>query len=687
MMMKFKTYAWGFSTLCAILIAGCEPAKESGMDAPEVPGLDLSLRDTTAKPNDDFYRYANGGWLDKTEIPADRSAWGSFHELFEYNEKVLSFVLEAATKGEVYDENSNEIKAANFYASGMDSLGIEKMGTKPLLPMLSKIDQLQSKAELEFALSELQMIGVTPFFNIYVGIDDKQTDTYIMNVTQSGLGLPDRDYYFREDNTGKDIIAGYKAYIAKLFVLVGEDSIAAAGRAENIFALESQLAENSMTRLERRNPETTYNKIELNELQETSDWINWSTFFSGIGVDDINEVNVNQLEYISQMPEIIAGAELATIKDYLKLRFISSSTGYLSNDFVMAAFDFYNKQLSGQEEMRPRAKRMVNSTNGNLGDALSKLYVNEVFPPEAKEKCLEMVNNIKAAMHKRIDQLTWMSQSTKEEAHMKLDKLKVKIGYPDKWEDYSSIEITKDNYVQNRWNANIYSNTENFGKLGQPIDQDEWHMAASVVNAYYNPPANEIVFPAGILQPPFYNYRADEAVNYGGIGAVIGHEITHGFDDQGRKYNHEGELKDWWTEEDAAEFDSRAQLMVEQYNGFTVQDTLNVNGKLTLGENIADLGGMLIAYDALQMFYEKNGRPENIDGMTPEQRFFMSQATLWRGKYRPQLEQRLLIGDTHSPGKFRVNGPVSSMTAFYEAFGITEGDPLWRSENERVDIW
>ncbi|MEP2024224.1 MAG: M13 family metallopeptidase [Reichenbachiella sp.] len=686
-MMKLKSTVSGVALLCATFLFSCETAKESSEEEIEMVSLDLSLRDTTALPSQNFYRYANGGWLDKTEIPADRSAWGSFHELFEYNEKVLSFVLEEATKGELYDENSNEIKAANFYASGMDSLGIEAQGAKPLMPMLAQIDRVGSKDDLESTLSALQMIGITPLYNIYVGIDDKQTDQYIMNLTQSGLGLPDRDYYFREDNTGKDIIAGYKAYMTKLFVLVGGDSTTAAAKAENIFALESKLAENSMTRLERRNPETTYNKLTLEDLQAKSDFIDWKKFFSGIGVNDISEVNVNQIEYIAKMPAVIESTELSDLKDYLKLRFISSSSGYLSNDFVMAGFDFYSKQLSGQEEMRPRAKRMVNSTNGNLGDALSKLYVNEVFPPEAKEKCLEMVNNIKAAMHNRIDQLTWMSEETKKEAHMKLTKLKVKIGYPDKWEDYSSIEITKDNYVQNRWNANTFSNEENFGKLGKSIDPDEWHMAASAVNAYYNPPANEIVFPAGILQPPFYNYKADEAVNYGGIGAVIGHEITHGFDDSGRKYNHEGELKDWWTEADAEEFDRRAQIMVGQYDAFTVQDTLNVNGKLTLGENIADLGGMLIAYDALQMFYEKNGRPENIDGMTPEQRFFMSQATLWRGKYRPQLEQRLLIGDTHSPGKFRVNGPVSSMTAFYEAFGIEEGDELWRSPEERVDIW
>ena len=684
-MRSIKKYGLAVVVVSAICLVSCDSTKKE--EEIETRSLDLSMRDTTTMPNENFYRYANGGWLDKTEIPADRSAWSSYHELFEYNEKVLSFVLEEATKGELYDENSNEIKAANFYASGMDSLGIENQGAAPLKPMLAQIDQVQSKGDLINVLPSLQMISVTPFFNIYVGIDDKQTDRYIMSMTQSGLGLPDRDYYFREDNTGKEIIAGYKAYIAKLFVLVGEDSLAAAQKAENIFALESQMAENSMTRLERRNPETTYNKISLSELQEKSDWLDWKSFFAGLGVDDINEINVNQLEYISQMPAIIDGSELADLKDYLKLRYISSSTGYLSNDFVMTAFDFYSKQLSGQEEMRPRAKRMVNSTNGNLGDALSKLYVNEVFPPEAKAKCLEMVNNIKAAMHKRIDGLTWMSEETKKEAHTKLTKLKVKIGYPDGWKDYSSIEIAKDNYIQNRWNAKVFSNQENFGKLGQPIDPDEWHMAASVVNAYYNPPANEIVFPAGILQPPFYNYKADEAVNYGGIGAVIGHEITHGFDDSGRKYNHQGELKDWWTEEDAAEFDRRSKVMVEQYNAFMVQDTLNVNGELTLGENIADLGGMLIAYDALQMFYEKNGRPEKIDGMTPEQRFFMSQATLWRGKYRPQLEQQLLIGDTHSPGKFRVNGPVSSMTAFYEAFDIQDGDPLWRSAEERVDIW
>lgn len=686
-MMTIKNYVKYSLAIGAIVAFGCEPSKKSVIETPQVVSLDLSLRDTTTAPNQNFYRYANGKWLDNTEIPADRSAWGSFHELLEYNEKILSFVLDEATKGEIYEENSNELKAADFYTSAMDSIGIEQMGAEPLKPLLSQIEALDSKENLESTLSSLQMIGVTPFFNVFVGIDDKKTDQYLMNLTQSGLGLPDRDYYFREDNTGKDIIAGYKTYITKLFMLVGEDSLSAAAKAEDVFDLESQLAGNSMTRLERRNPQTTYNKLSLSELQSQSDWINWKSFFGGIGVNEIEDVNVNQLAYIQQVSDVVANTALAKVKAYLSLRFISANAAYLSNDFVTTRFDFYSKQLSGQKEQRSRAKRMVNSTNRNLGDALSKLYVDEVFPPEAKAKCLEMVNNIKAAMHKRIDQLTWMSDQTKEEAHLKLNKLRVKIGYPDNWEDYSSLEISKDNYVQNRWNANEFANKKNFGKLGQPIDMDEWHMAASQVNAYYNPPANEIVFPAGILQPPFYNYKADEAVNYGGIGAVIGHEITHGFDDQGRKYNHEGELKDWWTPEDASEFDQRAQVMVTQYNGFTVQDTLNVNGELTLGENIADLGGMLIAYDALQMFYEKNGRPDSIDGMTPEQRFFMSQATLWRGKYRPQMEQRLLIGDTHSPGKFRVNGPVSSMTAFYEAFGIEAGDELWRPEDQRVDIW
>ncbi|WP_422359926.1 M13 family metallopeptidase [Reichenbachiella sp.] len=686
-MIKLKKCMLVGALVSAGMLVSCESTQDSAQEETDVVSLDLNLRDTTVAPNNDFYRYTNGGWLDKTEIPSDRSAWGSFHELFEYNEKVLSFVLDEATKGELYDENSNEIKAANFYASGMDSLGIEAQGAEPLKPMLAQIDQLQSKEELDDILAPLQKVSVTAFFNVFVGIDDKQTDSYIMNVTQSGLGLPDRDYYFREDQTGQEIISGYKAYMTKLFVLVGEDSTVAAAKAENIFALESKLAENSMTRLERRDPDANYNKISIDELQKNSSWLDWKSFFSGIGVDEIGELNVNQLAYISQLTEVIGDSELEEIKDYLKIRFISPNTAYLSNDFVMAAFDFYNKQLSGQQEMRPRAKRMVNSTNANLGDALSKLYVDEVFPPEAKEKCLEMVNNIKEAMHKRIDQLTWMSEETKKEAHTKLTKLKVKIGYPDEWEDYSSIDISKDSYIQNRWNTSTFDNQQNWGKLGQPIDPNEWHMAASVVNAYYNPPANEIVFPAGILQPPFYNYKADDAVNYGGIGAVIGHEITHGFDDSGRKYNHEGELKDWWTEEDAAEFERRAQVMVEQYNGFEVQDTLNVNGELTLGENIADLGGMLIAYDALQMNFEKNGRPGIIDDMTPEQRFFLSQATLWRGKYRPQLEQQLLIQDTHSLGKFRVNGPVSSMKEFYEAFEIKEGDPLWRSEEERVDIW
>jgi putative endopeptidase len=670
----------------AIAVVSCDAPSTESTQA-EKPSLDLSMMDTTMDASENFYRYANGTWLDSTKIPADRSAWGSFHELFEYNEKILSFVLEQTTKGEVYAEDSNEIKAANFYASGMDSLKIEALGLEPLLPLLNKIDAITEKSDIQSVLSEMHLVSGMAFFNEYVGIDDKQTDTYIMNLSQAGLGLPDRDYYFRSDDRGKTIIEGYKRMVSTLFSLAGIDSIEARTKAESIFVLETALAEQSKTRLERRDPEKNYNKIALTALQTSSNWMNWNSFFEAIGANGVIDVNVNQIEYIQSLSQTIDQTDLETIKDYMKLRLISSNTDYLSNAFVMAGFEFYSKTLSGQNEMRPRDKRMVNSTNGNLGDALSKLYVNEVFPPEAKEKCLLMVNNIKESMHQRIDQLGWMSQETKEQAHLKLDKLKVKIGYPDNWDDYSQVEINKDSFLKNHLNANAFANRKNFAKLGGPIDKDEWHMAASVVNAYYNPPANEIVFPAGILQPPFYNYKADEAVNYGGIGAVIGHEITHGFDDSGRKYNHEGELKDWWTPEDAAEFDKRAAVMVEQYNNFEVQDTLNVNGELTLGENIADLGGMLIAYDALQMFYEKNGRPDKIDGLTGEQRFFMSQATLWRGKYRPELEQRLLIGDTHSPGRFRVNGPTANMPLFYEAFDVKEGDALWRPENQRVDIW
>ncbi|SHK73189.1 putative endopeptidase [Reichenbachiella agariperforans] len=666
-------------------LLSCQPQEEETSETK--PALNLSFIDENTPVGDDFFRHANGVWLDSTEIPSDRSGWGSFHELFEYNEEVLEFVLAQATKGEVYSANSNEMKAAGYYAAGMDSLQIEQLGAKPLEGILAQINAVSDTQSMQDVLAVLHRRGVNPFYGEYVGIDDKKSDQYLLSVVQSGLGLPDRDYYFREDANGQDIITAYKVYMARLLTLVGEDSAVAVDKAEAVLALETKLATESMTRLQRRDSELTYNKMTMAEFQEMCDWLDWASFYEAMKAPNATDINVNQVDYMKALPGIVADTELETVKDYMKVRLISSSASYLSHDFVQAGFDFYSKKLSGQDEMRPRLKRVINETNGDLGDALSKLYVNEVFPPEAKEKCLEMVNNIKAALHVRIDSLDWMGEETKKEAHEKLTKLKVKIGYPDTWDDYSNVEISKDGYLENHWNAAIFSNDKNLGRLGQPIDQDEWLMAASVVNAYYYPPANEIVFPAGILQPPFYNYKADDAVNYGGIGSVIGHEITHGFDDEGRKYNSKGELSDWWTAEDAARFEARAAVLKEQFDKLTVQDTLNVNGQLTLGENIADLGGVNIAYDALQMQYAKNGRPDSIDGLSPEQRFFLSYGTIWRSKYKPQLEQRLLIQDTHAPAKHRVNGPLSNMEIFYQAFDIKDGDVLYKNVDERAHIW
>lgn len=677
----------GALTAMSILATSCSQPEAEKSAEPDAPALDLSFLDPNASPGDNFFRYTNGVWLDSTEIPSDRSGWGSFYELLESNEDVLEFVLKQASKGEIYDANSNEMKAANYFASGMDSLNIEKQGAQPLADMLSKIEAIEGTQDLQNMLVAMHRRGINPFYGEYVSIDDKQSDQYVLSVVQSGLGLPDRDYYFKEDENGKDIIESYKSYMTQLLALAGEDSAVAREKAEAVYGLEYALAEKSMTRLERRDPDKTYNKMSMQEFQELSDWIDWASFYEDMQATGATEINVKQLEYMKSLPGIVDATDMQTIKDYLKVRLISSSANYLSHDFVKASFEFYNKKLSGQDEMRPRLKRIVNATNGDLGDALSKLYVNEVFPPEAKEKCMEMVNNIKAALHVRIDSLEWMGSETKAEAHKKLTALKVKIGYPDSWDDYSTIDIDPESYLENHWNAAIWSNDDNLGRIGQPIDQDEWLMPASIVNAYYYPPANEIVFPAGILQPPFYNYKADDAVNYGGIGSVIGHEITHGFDDSGRKYNADGELKDWWTAEDAERFEARAKVLEEQFNNLTIQDSLNVNGKLTLGENIADLGGVNIAYDALMMQYEKNGRPEPIDGLTPEQRFFLSYGTIWRAKYKPQLEQQLLIRDTHAPAIHRVNGPLSNMQIFYDAFEIKEGNILYKDVEERAQIW
>lgn len=667
-------------------IAACSN-NESAEQNKEAIGIDLNLMDQTVAPGEDFFRFVNGKWLDQTEIPADQGRWSSFNELREKNDAIVLDVLERAAKSGKYTAGSDEWKAAEFYRIGMDSLKAEKVGTAPLKPMLEEIANLEKDEVLAFMVQHRPK-GFSAFFGSYITADRKNSDVTAMHVNQGGLGLPNRDYYTKTDSKSKEIQVKYRELIADMLVLFGYDMQAAKTAAESIYALENSLAEASMDNVERRNPEKTYNKMTVKEMDALTPAFSWTQYFDGLGAADrIEYVIVGQPDFLKEMNRQLAETDIQTVRDYFAWNVARGSSNYLNHEIVNRSFEFYGKTLQGTDEMRARWKRVLASTSGAAGEAIGKLYVDETFPPEAKEKAQEMVDYIKIAFGERIKDLEWMSEETKEKALEKLSKFNVKIGYPDVWKDYSELEVKDDSYVQNAWRSSEDSFRKNLDKLGKPVDKDEWFMTPQTVNAYYSPTLNEIVFPAAILQPPFYDYRADEAVNYGGIGAVIGHEISHGFDDNGSRYDGDGNLKNWWTDEDLSLFGERTTKLGEQYDAYEPLDSVFVNGKFTMGENIGDLGGVLAAYDGLQLFLAKEGRPDEIDGFTPEQRFFISWATVWRTKYKDEALRNQVLTDPHSPGMYRATGPLVNVDAFYEAFNIKEGDAMFKAPEDRVRIW
>lgn len=686
MLNAFRKYSAAF---CALPLAGLLLSCGTGSEEQSSTTSEtlLANMDQSVKAEEDFFRHVNGGWLNRNGIPAEQSSWGSFNELREYNNEVLLNVLQEAAANEKYAAKSDERKVAVFYETGMDSLKAEKLGVKPLKPMFASIEEINDKQALREVIAEMHQYSIGAFWNFFVYQDLKQSDQQTIYLSQGGLGLPDRDYYLKEGEEAQKLRDQYVKHITKMLELAGMSAEAAAKDAKAIMALETKMAEASMTRVERRNPDATYNKMSLSEINEMSPAIDWNAYLSELGAPKMETAIVRQPEFIKSASELINETAMEDIKAYLKWKTIHAAADYLSYDFIKEDFDFYGKKLSGREEMKPRWKRVLSSTNGSLGEALGKLYVAKVFPPEAKKAAQDMVDNIKVAFGERIKNLEWMSETTKEQALNKLSTFTVKIGYPDKWKGYEGLEINTDSYLGNIMAASRFEFQRDIEKIGQPVDPTEWGMTPPTVNAYYNPVNNEIVFPAGILQPPFYDYKADPALNYGGIGAVIGHEITHGFDDQGRRYDADGNLKDWWTKEDAERFDKRAQKIVEQFNNYEVLDSLNVNGKLTLGENIADLGGLSVAYDGLMRELEKNGNPGEIDGFTQKQRFFMSWANIWRIKMRPAALKQRLVTDSHSPGEFRVNGPLSNIEAFHKAFDINPGDRMYQPDSLRGNIW
>ncbi|WP_242926969.1 M13 family metallopeptidase [Pontibacter vulgaris] len=649
-------------------------------------GLELVNLDTTVNPCEDFYQFANGGWVKNNPIPASESRWGSFNELAERNNAVLRSLLTDAAANTASEKGTPAQLVGDFYASGMDSVAVNKAGITPIKPELDKIAAAKTTNDLMKTVADLKTKGMGGYFGLYVAQDDKISTQYALQAAQGGLGLPDRDYYLKDDERSKKVRADYLTHLKNMFGLLGNDAATSQKKAQAVINIETQLAKASKTRVELRDPYANYNKMTVQDFAKQNPKLTVTQMLEGMGSKTAKEIIVGQPKFFTALNSMLSKIPLTDWKTYTQWHLVRSMSPYLSDAFVQENFNFYGKALSGAKEMQPRWKRVLRTTDGAIGEALGQLYVQKTFSPEAKQKAKEMVDNLQESFKEHVKDLDWMSDDTKKQALQKLDAFAVKIGYPDKWKEYKDLEITRDSYAANVMKANQHEFKENIGKIGKEVDRTEWFMSPPTVNAYYNPSMNEIVFPAGILQPPFFDPNADDAVNYGGMGAVIGHELTHGFDDQGAKYDFAGNLKDWWTKEDLEKFNTRASMVDQQYSSYSVLDNLHVNGKLTMGENIADIGGLNIAYTALQKALKKNN-PGKIAGFTPEQRFFLAWAQIWRVNMRDEAQNQQILTDPHSPGRFRTNGPVSNMPQFYEAFGCNNGDKMFRAETERARIW
>jgi putative endopeptidase len=649
--------------------------------------LDLTSMDRSVKPQDNFFLYANGGWIKRTEIPPEFARWGSFNELIEKNNDALHEIAEKAAKAELPSAATSEAKiVGNYYASGMDEKTIDAMRTKPLQEEFAKIDAIKNRADVLREIAHLHAIGVGALFAFGSGQDQKNSTMVIAHAVQAGLGMPDRDYYTKTDEASKKLRDQYAQHVGSMLALDGESTAKAAEDAGKVMKLETALAQASRTKVELRDPQKNYNKMSPAELQAlTPDW-NWADYFKEIKLVEPGDINVHQPDFFKAVNQAVKTVSVDDWKTYLRWHLINAAASELSNDFVNEDFSFNSATLTGTKQIKPRWKRVVESTDQAIGEALGKLYVADYFPPEAKARALDLINNLKAALADRIKTLDWMDEPTKQEALKKLAAFGVKIGYPDKWRDYSLLRIDRGPFVLNGMRAASFEVNRDLKKVGKPVDRTEWGMTPPTVNAYYNPTMNEIVFPAGILQPPFFNAKADDAVNYGGIAAVIGHEMTHGFDDRGRQYDAVGNLRDWWTKKSADAYDSRRKMVVDQYSACEPLPGHHINGELTQGENIADIGGVKLAYAALQKALE--GKPrEKIDGLTPEQRFFLSYATIWKSKQRDEdLKLRLNV-DPHSPGEYRTNVPLSNMPEFQKAFDLPDNSPMVRAADKRANIW
>ena len=678
--------SFSFGAALAGLAAISPPVLRSAQPPPKVPRFSVTYMDSSIEPAADFYRFAAGNWLKHNPVPSDKSRWSGFEELQERNWQLIREILETTAADKSAPLNSPRRQVGDFFSSAMDTNRLEKLGFKPIAGDLKRIERLQSTKSIFDLLADFHARGIGALFSSGVSPDAKNSGIYAFHLSQGGLGLPDRDYYFKEEFTRQR--AEYREHIVKMLMMLGENSTEASAHAKLVLDLETALAKASRTRVELRDPNANYNKLTVPEWVATNSASAWPSYLAANGLEKLPELIVGQPEFFAAVDHLLSERSLAAWKVYLRWHLLRGTAPFLDHAAEGEDFKFYTTKLRGQPEQEPRWQRAAHAIDGSIGEALGQLYVEKYFPPAASARMNELIGNLREVFRDRLKKVDWMSDATRAKALAKFDRFTQKVGHPDKFRDYSKITIRRGDFLGNIQRAALFETRRELARVGKPVDKSEWHMTPQTVNAYFNPLQNEIVFPAGILQPPFFDVEADDAVNYGAIGVVIGHEITHGYDDKGRQYDAEGNLNDWWSETDGKEFDGRAQKVVDQYASYEALPGLNVNGKLTLGENIADLGGTSIAYEALQRALAKTPeKRKTIDGFTPEQRFFLSLTQLWRTNWRDAELRRRITVDPHSPGQFRAIGPHVNLPEFYEAFSIKEGAPMWRPPDLRAKIW
>ena len=674
----------GFGVIAA---GGGGSASTSRPGETPAPGFDLANLDRSVSPCEDFYKFADGGWIKSNPIPPDRSRWGMFDRLQLRNEEALHQIVEDAAKDQTAIPGSNWQKIGDFYATCMNEGQVESAGIKPLEPEFQRIAEIKDAATLQAEIAHLQRVGVNAVFAFGSEQDLKDSTQVIGGAGQGGLGLPDRQYYVDEDDRSKQLRTAYVRHVTNMFKLLGDDPSAAAAEAKTVFDFEMALARRSTKREDLRDPDKNYHPMQLAQLAELTPHVSWKDYFKDVGAPALASADIGQIDFFKGVDAAFASVPLADWKVYLRWHLIHSTAAALPAKFVDENFDFYGRTLGGAKQLRPRWQRCVQATDRELGEALGQYYVQRHFPPEAKTKALAMIKNLIAALRDDLSTLDWMSPATRAQATKKLDAIQLKIGYPDKWRDYSAYRVDRGPYVANLIRGNSFEKARDLAKIGKPVDRTQWDMTPPTVNAYYNPSMNEIVFPAGILQPPFYDPNADDAINYGGIGSVIGHELTHGFDDQGAKFDGQGNLRNWWTPEDLKNFQTRGECIAKQFDAYEVEPGLHQNGALVEGESIADLGGMTIARAALEKTFAGKPAPRPIDGLTAGQRFFLGWAQIWAQNIRPEFARLLAKTDEHPIDQFRVNGSLANSPAFAKAWGCSANSSMVRPEALRCRIW